>query len=74
MVVGATVVFEGITADCVPPPCGTGFVDILIDETKLPEGSEEDAPIYEAQLAEVNTKLDAVAEGVCRVDEIMMEW
>jgi DNA-directed RNA polymerase beta' subunit len=56
------------------PPCGTGFVDILIDETKLPEGSEEDDPIYEAQLAEVNTKLDAVADGVCRVDEIMMEW
>ena len=68
---------KGVSANIMfgqKPPCGTGFVDILIDETKLPEGSEEDAPIYEAQLAEVNTKLDAVAEGVCRVDEIMMEW
>jgi DNA-directed RNA polymerase II subunit RPB1 len=68
---------KGVSANIMfgqKPPCGTGFVDILIDETKLPEGSEEDAPIYEAQLAEVNTKLDAVADGVCRVDEIMMEW
>jgi DNA-directed RNA polymerase II subunit RPB1 len=24
------------------PPCGTGFVDILIDETKLPEGADEE--------------------------------
>jgi DNA-directed RNA polymerase II subunit RPB1 len=68
---------KGVSANIMfgqKPPCGTGFVDILIDETKLPEGSEEDAPIYEAQLSEVNTKLDAVADGVCRVDEIMMEW
>ena len=24
------------------PPCGTGFVDILVDETKLPEGATVD--------------------------------
>lgn len=68
---------KGVSANIMfgqKPPCGTGFVDILIDETKLPEGSEEDAPIYESQLAEVNTKLDAIAEGVCRVDDIMMDW
>jgi hypothetical protein len=29
------------------PPCGTGFVDILIDETRLPEGVEEEMPVEE---------------------------
>lgn len=68
---------KGVSANIMfgqKPPCGTGFVDILIDETKLPEGGEEDAPVYESQLEEVNTKLDAIAEGVCRVDDIMMDW
>jgi DNA-directed RNA polymerase II subunit RPB1 len=53
------------------PPCGTGFVDILVDETKLEEGSEEVPIIDKKQLDE---KLAAVQPSVCRMEDILMEW
>jgi DNA-directed RNA polymerase II subunit RPB1 len=56
------------------PPCGTGFVDILVDETKLPEGTEEDVSVFDSELAAVNVKVEDVDESMCRVDDILMEW
>jgi DNA-directed RNA polymerase II subunit RPB1 len=44
------------------PPCGTGFVDILIDETKLPEGTEEDQAIFEEERRTVNALVEAESE------------
>jgi len=44
------------------PPCGTGFVDILIDETKLPEGTEEDHAIFEEERRNVRDILDKESE------------
>ena len=44
------------------PPCGTGFVDILIDETKLPEGTEEDHSIFEEERRNVRDILDKESE------------
>ena len=44
------------------PPCGTGFVDILIDETKLPEGTEEDHAIFEEERRNVRDMLDKESE------------
>lgn len=58
------------------PPCGTGFVDILVDETKLPEGVEEDASVFEADLAAANARVEAEREknGEVRMEDVMMEW
>jgi DNA-directed RNA polymerase beta' subunit len=68
---------KGVSANIMfgqKPPCGTGFVDILVDETKLPEGTEEDVSVFDSELAEVNTRVEQGDESSCRVDDIMMEW
>jgi DNA-directed RNA polymerase beta' subunit len=54
------------------PPCGTGLVDILVDETKLPEGMAEE--VFEEDVKALNTKLAEEGDIVCRVDDIVMEW
>lgn len=56
------------------PPCGTGFVDILIDETKMPEGTEEGPDGFDADINAVNTKLSKPDEKECRIEDIAMEW
>ena len=60
------------------PPCGTGFVDILIDESRLPEGHEEH-DLYTAELAHANSLVEQEekkdeADGQCRMDDIVMSW
>jgi DNA-directed RNA polymerase II subunit RPB1 len=60
------------------PPCGTGFVDILIDESRMPEGHEEH-DLFDSELAHANAlvkqedKKDE-ANGQCRMDDILMSW
>jgi hypothetical protein len=54
------------------PPCGTGFVDILVDETRLPEGPEEEVP--SDVLEQVNQRLETAPPGECRLEEILMDW
>jgi DNA-directed RNA polymerase II subunit RPB1 len=56
------------------PPCGTGFVDILVDETRLPEGHDEEMDHRQETLEKVNQKLAAIPEGECRMEDILMEW
>ena len=61
------------------PPCGTGFVDILVDETKLPEGTEADLSSFDADLAAANQhveqeELKEDAQGECRMEDIVMAW
>ena len=61
------------------PPCGTGFVDILIDETKLPEGTEEDITSFDADLISANQHVEQVeikedAQGECKLEDIVMAW
>jgi DNA-directed RNA polymerase II subunit RPB1 len=61
------------------PPCGTGFVDILIDETKLPEGSEEDLSVFETDLKSANARVEEeerkdAEQGACNMEDIAMEW
>jgi DNA-directed RNA polymerase II subunit RPB1 len=61
------------------PPCGTGFVDILVDETKMPEGTEEDGSSFGADLAAANSHVEQEqrkddAQGACRMEDVMMEW
>jgi len=61
------------------PPCGTGFVDILIDESKLPEGNEEESSAFSADLAAANAHVEQEqqkddAQGACRMEDIMMAW
>jgi DNA-directed RNA polymerase II subunit RPB1 len=54
------------------PPCGTGFVDILVDETRLPEGADE---IVESDtLEQANKAIASMPETECRLEDIMMAW
>jgi hypothetical protein len=54
------------------PPCGTGFVDILVDESRLPDGPDE-LP-EDKTLDEVNQRLSGLPEGECRLEDIQMAW
>ena len=56
------------------PPCGTGLVDILVDETKLPEGLMEEPSVFAEDVKALNTKLAEEGDIVCRVDDILMDW
>jgi DNA-directed RNA polymerase II subunit RPB1 len=55
------------------PPCGTGFVDILVDETRLPDGPEQEPE--DETLEKVNERLEKV-EGVPGVtlEAVRMDW
>jgi DNA-directed RNA polymerase II subunit RPB1 len=57
------------------PPCGTGFVDILVDESRLPEGPD-DYPDERAEVLEtVNARLENLKEDkTCRMEDILMDW
>jgi DNA-directed RNA polymerase II subunit RPB1 len=73
---------KGVSANIMfgqKPPCGTGFVDILVDETKLPDGTEEDMSVFEADLAAANARVDAedrkdAEQGGVQMADIAMEW
>ena len=54
------------------PPCGTGFVDILVDETKLPDGP--DVEPEDDTLDQVNARLEKLEPGECRMEDILMAW
>lgn len=60
------------------PPCGTGFVDILVDESRMPEGHEEH-DLFTSELAHANALVEQEekkddADGQCRMDDIVMSW
>ena len=54
------------------PPCGTGFVDILVDESRLPDGPDE-LP-EDKTLEEVNQKLSSKPEKGLRLEDVLMAW
>ena len=54
------------------PPCGTGFVDILVDESKLPEGPEGTESADTADLDAANKTLEEAGSGECRVEDLSM--
>ena len=54
------------------PPCGTGFVDILVDESRLPDGLDEQPE--DKTLEEVNQKLASLPESEVRMEDILMDW
>ena len=56
------------------PPCGTGFVDILVDESRLPEGPDEELDEKGDLLDKVNQRLENMPAGDCRMEDILMEW
>ena len=53
------------------PPCGTGFVDILIDETKLPEGEDV---VDSHALEDANKAVDSVPASSIRIEDIAISW
>ena len=60
------------------PPCGTGMVDILVDETKLPEGMVDEGSSFEADLISANVLIDQInkndAAGHVDPGDLAMEW
>jgi DNA-directed RNA polymerase II subunit RPB1 len=55
------------------PPAGTGFVDILLDETRLPEGlTLEESDVLERANNAVSKP--STAEVECKMEDILMEW
>ena len=57
------------------PPCGTGFVDILVDESKMPEGPDDYPDEVEETLEKVNARLETLKpDRECRMEDILMDW
>jgi DNA-directed RNA polymerase II subunit RPB1 len=57
------------------PPCGTGFVDLLVDESRLPEGDEYAPEDQSEEVRRVNEKIAALQPaGECRMEDILMDW
>jgi DNA-directed RNA polymerase II subunit RPB1 len=70
---------KGVSANIMfgqKPPCGTGFVDILVDETKLPEGTEEDVSIFKSELAAANAHVEEEERknGAVSMADIETSW
>lgn len=68
---------KGVSANIMfgqKPPCGTGFVDILVDESKLPEGAVEALDEEAEALERANERLGKKEPGVCRMEDILMDW
>ena len=66
---------KGVSANIMfgqKPPCGTGLVEILLDETKLPDGEEETYIDYREQvkLRVEETKKEEPSE--CKIEDITM--
>jgi DNA-directed RNA polymerase II subunit RPB1 len=76
---GETDNMRGVSANIMfgqKPPCGTGFVDILVDETKLPEGTEEDHAIFEEERRAVNALIERESEKESSIsmNDVMMSF
>ena len=56
------------------PPAGTGFVQILLDETRLPEGAEEQMSDALERANQRVAKATPAEEGECKMEDILMEW
>jgi DNA-directed RNA polymerase II subunit RPB1 len=62
------------------PPCGTGFVDILVDETRLPDGPEQEPD--DETLEKVNERLEKTNERLEKapvvagvtLEAVRMDW
>lgn len=51
------------------PPCGTGFVDILVDETQFPDGTEEPDHVPPTETIDSNPD-----DSECRIEDIELTW
>jgi DNA-directed RNA polymerase beta' subunit len=66
---------KGVSANIMfgqKPPCGTGFVDILLDETRLPEGTDEAFVDYSDQIKQKVEAAYAGGESECKMEDISM--
>jgi len=54
------------------PPCGTGLVDILLDETKLPDGEEETYIDYREQVKMRIQETKSEEPSECKIEDITM--
>jgi len=68
---------KGVSANIMfgqKPPAGTGFVDIMLDETRLPDGHDEEIVTNIAQVNERVKKATQADETECNIEDIVMDW
>jgi DNA-directed RNA polymerase II subunit RPB1 len=66
---------KGVSANIMfgqKPPCGTGLVDILLDETKLPDGEEETYIDYREQVKMRIQETKSEEPSECKIEDITM--
>jgi hypothetical protein len=58
------------------PPCGTGLVDVLLDETRLPEGGEEDEGGFQDYREQAKARVETLETGAgsseCKMEDLRM--
>jgi DNA-directed RNA polymerase II subunit RPB1 len=67
---------KGVSANIMfgqKPPCGTGFVDILVDETRLPDGPEQEPEDDSLEKANERLEKTPVVAGVT-LEAVRMDW
>ena len=68
---------SGVSANIIfgqKPPAGTGFVDLMLDETRLPEGNEEEFDDVLQRANQIIEKSAPADEGECKMEDIMMDF
>jgi len=68
---------KGVSANIMfgqKPPAGTGFVDIILDETRLPDGNDEPLGSHLPEANERVKKATPADEGECNLEDILMDW
>jgi DNA-directed RNA polymerase beta' subunit len=68
---------KGVSANIMfgqKPPAGTGFVDIMLDETRLPDGHDEELGLNMQTINEKIKKASPNEEGECKMEDILMDW
>jgi len=60
------------------PPCGTGLVDVLLDETRLPEGGAEDEGEFADYREQIKARVETLEAGLpmastdCKMEDLRM--
>jgi DNA-directed RNA polymerase II subunit RPB1 len=68
---------KGVSANIMfgqKPPAGTGFVDIMLDETRLPDGHDEEIVSNIGEVNERVKKATHADETECNIEDIVMDW
>ena len=72
---------QGVSANIMfgqKPPCGTGLVDVLLDETRLPEGGDEDEGGFQDYREQAKARVETLESAMplsstdCKMEDLKM--